>query len=239
MFGDLIRRKIGGRQAGVPELALETTTFSLTTDVPRPTDLRADARILALLPAAKIIADDWQDLCRVRNISAGGVMGEVTSPREAGVPIILELNSNQRIAGCLVWTRGTTVGIKFDQDVDLREILANRRPRIGFRPRPSRLEVNCGATVKIDGLYYKVEVCDISLGGMKVALGARQCLGKSVVVTIESLRPVKGTIRWYNEGSAGIVFDRPLGFQELAEWLGKRLEVASLKATTQPLARSA
>ena len=32
------------------------------------------------------------------------------------------------------------------------------------------------------------------------------------------------------EGQAGIVFEKPLGFEELSEWVGKRLELASLKA---------
>ena len=49
-------------------------------------------------------------------------------------------------------------------------------------------------------------------------------------MTLESLRPIKGTIRWYKAGYAGIVFKRPLSFEELAEWMGKRVEVASLKA---------
>jgi hypothetical protein len=37
-------------------------------------------------------------------------------------------------------------------------------------------------------------------------------------------------VRWYSERRAGIVFDKELGFEELAEWVGKRLELASLKA---------
>ena len=57
--------------------------------------------------------------------------------------------------------------------------------------------------------------------------------GKKVVVVVESLRPVRGEIRWYSERKAGIVFDEPLSFEELAEWIGKRLELASLKASYQ------
>jgi hypothetical protein len=235
MFGDLIRRKLGGGRSEANEIALDAAVFSLTTDVPRPTDSRADERLLALLPVARLVADEWQDLCRIRNISAGGMMAETTARHDAGVPVIVELNSNQRISASVVWTRDCTLGIKFDQNVDLREVLANRRPRIGFRPRPARLDIRCGATVLISGLYHKTEVRDISLGGIKVILGDKECVGKDVVVTIESLRPVKGAIRWYRDGLAGIVFHRPLTFDELAEWLGKRIEVASLRASTQPL----
>ena len=237
MFGALIRRKTS-MSAADTDAVLESTTFSLTTDVPRPTDLRADERLLALLPVAKLISAEWQDLCRIRNISAGGVMAETTVPHEAGEAVRLELSSGQQISGTLVWTRGSVAGIKFDQNVDLREVLANRRPRIGFRPRPARLDIKCGATVRLQGLYHKVDVQNISLGGIAVYLPAKECAGKDVLVTIESLRAIKGTIRWHKDNVAGIVFHRPLSFDELSEWLGKRIEVASLRASTQPVARA-
>ena len=51
---------------------------------------------------------------------------------------------------------------------------------------------------------------------------------------VESLRPIKGEVRWYCERRAGIVFDKPLKFEELSEWIGKRLELASLKASYKP-----
>lgn len=239
MFGALIRRSSNrGARSAAAEVSLESTLFSLTTDVPRPTDSRADDRVSALLPVGKLVADDWQDFCKIRNLSAGGLMADTTSRHEAGVPVIVELNSNQQMPGSIVWVRDTTVGIKFDQNVDLREILANRRPRIGFRPRPARLDIHCSATVRIGGLYHKVEVRDISLGGIKIYLEDRDCVGKDAVVTVESLRPVKGTIRWHDNGMAGLVFDRALSFEELAEWLSKRIEVASLRASTQPVSRA-
>jgi hypothetical protein len=66
---------------------------------------------------------------------------------------------------------------------------------------------------------------------MKVEPIEEYCVGKDVVVVVESLRPVKGRVRWFADRRAGIVFDKELEFQELAEWVGKRLELASLKAT--------
>ena len=229
MFEALIRRKNSRRGCSVDEFAEESTLFSLSTDVPRPTDRRTDDRLVTILPAAKIVTDAANYICRIKNISAGGLMAEVVCPIEVGEQLYIEMNSEQRIPGRIVWRREGSVGIKFDQDIDLRELLANRRPRRGFQPRPPRLEVTCGATVQIDKYYHSVEVHDISLGGMKVALNDWQCTGKKVIVTIESLRPVRGVVRWYKGGHAGIVFDKPLAFEELAEWMGKRLEVASLR----------
>jgi hypothetical protein len=66
---------------------------------------------------------------------------------------------------------------------------------------------------------------------MKVGPIEEYCIGQKVVVVVESLRPIRGEVRWYSERRAGIVFDRELRFEELAEWVGKRLELASLKAS--------
>ena len=157
-------------------------------------------------------------------------MAIVNQAPEVGDKLHVELSS-QKIPSSVVWTRDDLVGLKFDQDVDLGELLAGRKPRHGFRTRPPRLEIACKASVRVGKLYYSVDVHDISLGGMKVEPIEEYCVGKKVIVVVESLRPIKGEVRWYSERKVGIVFDRALEFDELAEWVGKRLELASLKAS--------
>ena len=231
MFGSLIRRKQSTRPLGEDNVAFESTTFSLSTSVPRPTERRGDERLIAMLRVAKVTdAQGRNQLIRVRNVSAGGLMAEVGHPVQVGDIVNIELSS-QQVASSVVWIREGTAGFKFDQNIDLGELLAGRKPRHGFRPRPPRLDVNCRANVKVESNYYAVEVHDISLGGMKVEPIEEYCLGKKVVVVVESLRPIRGEVRWFSDRKAGIVFDQPLKFEELAEWIGKRLELATLKAS--------
>ena len=230
MFGSLIRRRQHQRPLGEDNIAFESTTFSLSTAVPRPAERRTDDRLVAMLRVAKLVDSNGREqLIRVRNVSAGGLMAEVGHPVHVGDVASIELSS-QRVAATAVWTRDGTAGFKFDQNIDLGELLAGRKQRHGFRPRPPRLEVNCKANVKLENSYYTVDVHDISLGGMKVEPIEEYCLGKKVVVVVESLRPIRGEVRWFAERKAGIVFDQPLKFEELAEWVGKRLEMATLKA---------
>ena len=231
MFGSLIRRKQTKRPLGEDNAAFESTTFSLSTSVPRPSERRSDERLIAMLRVAKLKdAQGREQLIRVRNVSAGGLMAEIGHPVNVDDVFSLELSS-QTIPSTVVWIREGTAGFKFDQNIDLGELLAGRKPRHGFRPRPPRLEVNCKANVKVENSYYTVEVHDISLGGMKVEPIEEYCLGKKVVVVVESLRPIRGEVRWFTDRKAGIVFDQPLKFEELAEWIGKRLEMATLKAS--------
>ncbi|HVU31234.1 MAG TPA: PilZ domain-containing protein [Sphingomicrobium sp.] len=233
MFASLIRRKSAANQTGEADPAFESTTVSLSTAVPRPAERREDERIPAMLRVGKLVdASGSQQLLRIKNMSAGGIMAIVTHAPSVGDQVQLEVSS-QKIPATVVWTREDMVGFKFDQSLDLGELLAGRKPRLGFRPRPPRLEIACKASVKVGKVYYTVDVHDISLGGMKVEPIDEYCVGKKVIVVVESLRPVKGEVRWYSERRAGIVFDKPLDFDELSEWVGKRLELASLKASYQ------
>lgn len=231
MFGSLIRRKAEHRPLGEDNVAFESTTFSLTTAVPRPSERRADDRVMAMLRVAKVISsDESEQLVRVCNVSAGGLLAEVGHQVRVGDEVFIELSS-QKIPATVVWTRDGTAGFKFAQNIDLGELLAGRKQRHGFRPRPPRLEVQCKANVKLGDKYYTVDLHDISLGGLKVEPIDEYCLGKPVIVVVESLRPIRGEVRWFNERKVGIVFDQPLTFEELAEWVGKRLEMATLKAS--------
>jgi hypothetical protein len=232
MFGSLIRKK-QNPVWNQDDVTFESTTFTLSTAVPRPAERRSDTRLLPTLRVAKLIGANSEQLIRVRNISAGGLFAETSqTPPAVGEQVSLELSS-QTIPSSVVWIREGTIGLKFDQNVDLGELLAGRKPRHGFRPRPPRLEVSCKASVRVGKVYYTVDVHDISLGGMKVEPIEEYCLGKDVIVVVESLRPIKGQVRWFADRRAGIVFDKELKFEELSEWVGKRLELASLKASYQ------
>lgn len=234
MFADLIRRKFSGPAFSSSDAAFESTTVSLSTNVPRPAERRVDERLSAMLRVGKLTsADGSEQLVKVKNLSAGGVMAIVTRAPEVGEQVNIELSS-QRIPATAVWTRDDMAGFKFEQNIDLGELLAGRKPRHGFRPRPPRLEISCKASVRVGKTYYTVDVHDISLGGIKVEPIAEYCVGKKVLVVVESLRPIKGEVRWYSDRRAGIVFDQPLNFDELSEWVGKRLELASLKASYKP-----
>jgi hypothetical protein len=232
MFASLIRRKMAKPVPGSGESMYESTTVSLSTGVPRPLERRADDRVPAMLQTAKLQSASGEQLIKVKNLSAGGLMAVVATPPEVGEKLEIEFSS-EKIPASVVWIRDDHVGIKFEQDIDLGELLAGRKPRHGFRTRPPRLDIACKASIRVGKLYYNVDVHDISLAGMKVEPIEEYCVGKKVIVVVESLRPVKGEVRWYHDRRAGVVFDKPLRFDELAEWVGKRLELASLKASYQ------
>lgn len=180
------------------------------------------------MPPAKLLVGSVMHLCRINNISAGGFSAEVAIPQEVGTSVCLQLADRGELSGKIVWTRRGMVGVKFDQNADLRTIFG-KQGASAPSPRPPRVEINCSATIGIGKFYYKADVRDISLSGMKIAIADENCVGRTVNVTIDSLRPVRGQIRWYNDGYAGIAFDEPFDLAELGGWLARRLEVAALR----------
>jgi len=94
MFGSLIRRKQNQRSLGEDNIAFESTTFTLSTAVPRPDDRRVDERLIAMLRVAKLTdANGAEQLIRVRNVSAGGLMAEAGHPVRVGEAVSIELSS--------------------------------------------------------------------------------------------------------------------------------------------------
>src|ERR1051325_466816 len=104
MFASLIRRKSGPALEGGSDAAFESTTVSLSTAVPRPAERRTDERVSAMLRVAKLTnASGEQQLVKVKNLSAGGLMAIAAKCPEVGAVVDVELSS-QKIAGSVVWT---------------------------------------------------------------------------------------------------------------------------------------
>jgi hypothetical protein len=221
------KRKKTEQSHGLAEPVEDSTSFSLSAAVPRPSEIQPHERLL--MPSAKLVADGASSLCRVRNLSAGGMTVEAVAPLLVGTRVEIELSSNRIVSGQVVWVRQGLLGVKFDPSVDICALFSEESGEAELPARPPRIEVGCGATIRIGKLYHQVQVQDVSLGGMKVALDDPDCIGREVTVTIESLRPASGRICWHRDGYAGIVFDAPYSFEELGEWLAKRIEIASLR----------
>ena len=131
--------------------------------MPRPTERRADERLSATLRVAKLTsASGIQQLIKVKNLSAGGLMAIAPDVPSVGDQVQVELSS-EKIPASVVWIRNDILGIKFEQNLDLGELLAGRKQRHGFRARPPRLDISCKASVRVGKLYYSVDVHDISL----------------------------------------------------------------------------
>lgn len=184
-------------------------------------DRRDGQRFMTILRVGKLINGESQELCLVRNISNGGLMAHVYADHRIGDRIEIELRSDERLSGEVAWVKDGHVGVRFDGQVEVSDILAHRPAPDGRQSRAPRLEVEGQAQLKIGEERYDAAIRDLSQGGIKVALEEVLRVGEDVVISIEGLHPVKGIVRWSQGGMAGLSFLSRIPFDELIRWLDR------------------
>jgi Tfp pilus assembly protein PilZ len=200
--------------------AVEETTFSFSREAPQPPERRRDRRHMTILRVGTLIVSDRRELCLIRNISAGGLMAHVYSQMKVGQPLQVELKTHQRVAGKVSWCSGTNIGITFDDQVDVEDLLAcHSELENGWRPRLPRVEVDRLGMLRTGADIYAFNTRDISQGGLKIEIDEPMVVGDEVVITLEGFRPLPGSVRWYHDGLCGIAFHQVIPFQELIGWL--------------------
>lgn len=180
---------------------------------------RHGRRHVTVLRVAKIMRDHGDELCVIRNISAGGVMAHLYAPATIGERVILEFKSGVRLAGQVRWVRDDTAGIQFADVIDVVRVLAGEDDVEGsFEPRAPRLGVGLPAVMRVGVRVHPVTVCDISQGGLKFRAIESTAAGQKLVFRIAGLPPLAGSVRWRDASYAGIAFETPLPLAVLAQW---------------------
>jgi hypothetical protein len=203
--------------ARVEEQPVETTLYSLTAAAPSPANRREGERHLTLYRVGAIIIGERRELCLIKNISAGGMMIRAYCDVACDVRVSVELKSGHPIDGAVSWVRGSSVGITFDEPVDVIDLLSASME--GPRPRMPRIEVDCFATVRDGSAVHRMRVRDISQGGLKLESATAIASGTDVIVSLPGLEPQPCVARWSEAGFTGITFNRLLALPLLVAWL--------------------
>lgn len=197
---------------------VETTRYSLSDAPPRaPSERREGDRLMTLYRVGSLSIAERRELCLIKNISAGGMMVRAYCVIAQGTRLSVEFKCGQPIAGVVSWARDVHVGISFDDSIDVLDLLTTSME--GPRPRMPRIEVESLATLREGASTYRMRVCDISQGGLKIRCEARLAPGSDVVITLTGIAPQPGVVRWVEGDVMGITFNRMLALATLVEWL--------------------
>jgi hypothetical protein len=202
------------RSAGQP---VETTLYSLSDAPPAPGDRRDGERHLTLYRVGSITIGDRRELCLIKNISAGGMMIRAYCPIAEETALSIELKCGQTVSGHVSWTRDDNVGVTFDAPIDVIDILSASAD--GPRPRMPRIAVDAFATVRDGANVYRLAVCDISQGGIKLAgdVILEPCC--DLAISLPGLATMAAALRWQADGQLGVSFNRLIPLPELVSWL--------------------
>jgi hypothetical protein len=210
-------------------MPIETTLYSLG-DAPPPVtaDRRDGHRTLTIFRVGSLIIEERRELCLIKNVSAGGMLVKAYCPVAAGTRLSIELKCGEPVDGTARWIKGDTVGVEFDELVDVVALLASSME--GPRPRMPRIEVDCVATLRDGADAHQVDLRDVSQGGLKIVSKRPFLVDGDVVVTLPGLPSFAGIVRWQNAGFYGVKFNKVLPLPMLVGWLHEqrdRLRAAS------------
>jgi hypothetical protein len=203
-------------------MAVETTLYSLADGPPLPLERRETDRQLTLFRVGSLMIGQRRELCLIKNISAGGMMIRAYCTIEPGTRVSVELKCGDTVGGTASWVREDTIGLEFDQPVDIVEMLKTSME--GPRPRMPRIEIDSVAWVRDGAATHRAHSRDVSQGGVKIALDHALAIGADVVVTLNGLAPIAGTVRWSDAGCYGVTFNKVLPLPLLVTWLGEQRE---------------
>jgi len=200
---------------------VETTLYSLSVSPPSaPVQRRRDDRLMTLYRVGSMSIGERRELCLIKNICAGGMMVRAYCSLSEGTRLAIELKCGQPISGTVTWARDLHVGVSFDEPIDVIDILSSSME--GLRPRMPRIQIDSSVTLREGASLFRVRLCDISQGGLKLRCEAAFAENSQVVVMLPGIAPQPAVVRWNDADHLGITFNKMLALPVLVEWLRAR-----------------
>lgn len=198
-------------------------------DVPAPDVPRRggfvprEQRHVTILLVARLVGEGGDDLCRIRNISAGGMMVETGAPLRVDQRVRIELRNLQTVEGRVAWAAARRAGLQLDTPVGV-ELIETRgtRRRGALQPRAPRFSAECPVTVRAGGHVLPAVLLDLSPSGGKLRLDGSFAPGDLVTLAIPGLPARRAAVRWQHDGQVGVAFLDVIVFVDLDRWLQDR-----------------
>ncbi len=175
------------------------------------TDRRIQARAQTILAYGKLVVSNVEHICKVRDISARGMRIQANDIPEIGTPVSIEMRGLPPSSAIIVWRKGDAAGMAFQSEQDMQRIFESRRGDASNKPRGPRFSVRMLATLDSPEGNARLEVVDISMGGLKLAGTTDLPVGSHGRIQLAGLEEgLAGHIRWKQGDALGFRFNRPM-----------------------------
>lgn len=193
------------------------TIFSLSADPPRAVLHQPDAQ--AAFDAAFLVSECERFPCSLQRLSSAGATVQTDAGLSQDETMRLEMASGQSVSGKVDWCADGEAGFVFDEPIDIISTLARTLASLPAERRAMpRVEINQLVSIRSGSKVEHARTRNISQGGVGIDTKLDLAVGDAVQVTFDALRPLDGTVRWAQDGQAGIAFVEGLGWQTLMPW---------------------
>jgi hypothetical protein len=176
------------------------------------------SRLTTILMVGRLVAHGRDYLCRMRNVSTGGMMVECDAALAPGDRVRVELRNLNVVDGEVMWAAGPRVGLRFDGAIDVTDLFQVPPERREQRPRAPRLTGAGRVRLHHEGRDGAADLCDVSQSGCRLSVTKPLPIGAVVRLTVRGLPQRRATVRWAEDGLAGFEFTELLSFAELTTW---------------------
>lgn len=176
-------------------------------------DFRAAPRVAVLIRAAKLISDQGEFLCVIRDASGTGISVRLFHPLPQMDGVTLEIPNGDKHRLETVWCDDDKAGFRFVDEVDFERLIANKGE---FSKRAMRVNVHMDARIKHLGGKIDVEILNISQQGAQIATPERLALDQRVRLEGPGLPEIVAKVRWRRAGSYGLAFENIFQLAEMA-----------------------
>lgn len=168
---------------------------------------RSHRRVSAWGRIARLEAVGDTGLCRVHNLSDGGMLLETAIELCVGDPVMIALDCTNSLQGRVAWMRRALAGIRFLHAIDSSKFIRKLiEDRLSASARPPRLPVHSAAIATTALGSFPTMVGNISQKGMMICHRGDLLAGADIEITLEHGLAARGTVRWSDGFFAGVEF---------------------------------
>ena len=151
------------------------------TQDPRMTiEDRVAPRFTLLIRAAKLIVDESECLCLLRDISASGTKIRFFHDIPRGARFAIEFDNGDRIGAELVWREGATGGFRFRDMIDVTHCL---KPNARFARRDLRFRIDHPVKLHVAARAHDARIVNFSRQGGCLTCDMPLALGQLVMLS--------------------------------------------------------
>ncbi len=200
--------------SGLHKYSAELNLFQLD---PEAGDQRTAARFTLLIRLAKLLVDDKEYLCVIRDASQAGMRLKLFKRIPTQSRIVIELANGERFPVRKIWERDGFGGFAFAEEVSLERLVET-----GHGPFPNhklRLRTLLGGRLVVGGQDYPITFENLSVQGACITCEDLLAIDQLVRVETDELPAFHAKVRWRQRPQYGLVFEQMLSFEELGRFV--------------------
>ncbi|MFL0355057.1 PilZ domain-containing protein [Erythrobacter sp. GH1-10] len=198
---------------------------SETDDASDVRELRSAPRFTLLIRAARIVADQGEFVCVIRDISETGVSMRLFHRLPEGERLELQMPGGAAYQIRRVWARDHEAGFEFAAPADVSSIIneASDYPKRGLR-----LGIQLPIEITSRTLSSAATVENLSQQGARIQCDARFAIDQALRISGgHGLEDVWAKVRWRRDNHYGVVFDDTFTLGDFAR-LAAQLQAPAL-----------